>query len=524
VNWQRRDLLPLVALGILGSFAFMHLLAVPAFEDEGSQIRLIYRIIDAGEWLQPLNDGKPLEAWLMVPWVWLGLPALTVIRTYHVLAGIIGAVLTYRLALPLSCRPLAFACGALFALCPFVVYLQRFALSEMFLCSASIWTLVSTLGFIDSATWRRSAQLATALVVCALCKLPVGFVALGCAPLALLLMPAGERRRVLQPPGMTRLLGAYAPAAVLIAAIMLVALVRLQHGKLPGFGLQVLAGIGLGHYRDIAGAMGIARMNLFKEITTQLSLFVTVMAVIGLAASAWLGDWRQRWLIGMGAAPLLALGLLTTFWFPRYLLFTLPPLIVSAVCGWRQLLLRSEEWQKPVEFAVWALCAAFMAHQSALIIFSPLQAEWSPVDRFQYFEGWSSGYGYPEAAKFVLAATDPPRMIYSLDGHSAYQLRAYLPPQWSTRVSPIFYAADGRTLSSDPERLANLLSGGRAWIIVSRQLLDSYLESSFGRGNLDAFGLRQIALFDKPGARSQLALYEVRGIMSTPDQSLGARP
>ncbi len=80
MNWQRRDLLPLVALGILGSFAFVHLLAVPAFEDEGSQIRLIYRIIDAGEWLQPLNDGKPLEAWLMVPWVWLGLPVLAVVR------------------------------------------------------------------------------------------------------------------------------------------------------------------------------------------------------------------------------------------------------------------------------------------------------------------------------------------------------------------------------------------------------------------------------------------------------------
>jgi len=56
------------------------------------------------------------------------------------------------------------------------------------------------------------------------------------------------------------------------------------------------------------------------------------------------------------------------------------------------------------------------------------------VDRFQYFEGWSSGYGYPEAAKFVLEPPGAPLMIYSLDGHSAYQLLTYLPAAWTSRV------------------------------------------------------------------------------------------
>ena len=56
----QNDLLPIAALLALGSFAFAHLMALPAFADEGGQLRWIYRVIEAGEWLQPLGDGKPL--------------------------------------------------------------------------------------------------------------------------------------------------------------------------------------------------------------------------------------------------------------------------------------------------------------------------------------------------------------------------------------------------------------------------------------------------------------------------------
>jgi hypothetical protein len=85
----RRDILPVSALVLLGSLAFVRLMALPVFEDEGSQLRLISRLL-AGEWLQPLSEGKPLEAWPMVPFLWLAHP-LVGIRAVHVLAGIAGA-------------------------------------------------------------------------------------------------------------------------------------------------------------------------------------------------------------------------------------------------------------------------------------------------------------------------------------------------------------------------------------------------------------------------------------------------
>jgi hypothetical protein len=36
------DIVPVGGLMLIGSFAFVHLMALPAFEDEGSQLRLVW--------------------------------------------------------------------------------------------------------------------------------------------------------------------------------------------------------------------------------------------------------------------------------------------------------------------------------------------------------------------------------------------------------------------------------------------------------------------------------------------------
>lgn len=510
MNRCRSDLLAVTALLLLGAIAFVHLLAIPPMEDEGSQLRWIWRIIEAGEWLQPLGDGKPLEAWPMVPLVRLGLHPLTVIRAMHVLAGMIGAVLTYKLALQMDDRRTAFVCGALFAICPFVVYLQRLALSDMFLCTAGVWVLLSVIKFIKYPSWWHAAAVAMGLVLAAFCKFPVGFVFLISMPLALLLMPPGNRRSLMQQPVLTKLLAAHAPGVLLVLIVIVTALIRSQRHQSPGFGLQDFVGIALGRYDDIAAVIGVSRPNLITELTTQLSWPVTVIALIGVAASALLNDWRQRWLIAVGAVPMLGIGLLAQFWFPRYLLFTLPPLIIGSVSGWRSLALRAHRFRQPVEFGVLAVCVGFMGHQSALIILDPAAASWSPLDRFGYFEGWSSGYGYPEAAKFLLEAPAAPLKIYSLDGHSAYQLLTYLPASWQRRVTPIYYGENGEVLRGSEERLSNLQNRtSPAWIIVPEQLLQVELESSIGRSSPDQIDVRLITAFDKPGLHTRLAIYEV---------------
>lgn len=504
-----RDLKPAVALLLLGSLAFTHLLSLPAFADEAGQVRWIFRIIEAGEWLQPLGDGKPFEAWPMVPLVKWGLPPLLAARALHVIAGMIGAVLTYRLALPLSDRGTAFVTGVLFAICPFVVYLERLALSDMFLCVASLWALVSIMHFIASPTWKQAILSAFALVMAALSKLPVGFVVCLSMPLALLVMPAPERRRLLQPPGWVKVLALHAPAMLLAGAIAIATILRMRRGQSPGFGLQDLVGIGIGRYPAIAAAIGVPRPTLIGELTAQLSWPVVAIGSVGIAAAAWSNDWRARWLIVVGALPMLAIGLLANFWFSRYLLFTLPPLLVAAVCGWRALARHAKTLMGAAALCALAICVGFMGYQSALIIRDPLSANWSPIDRFQYFEAAGSGFGFPEAAKFLIESPRAPRVVYALDGYSAYQLLTYLPASWKGRVRPIYYGSDGQVLRTEADRLKNLRSGPPSWIIAPEQLLPSDLVSSFGRLDPDELHLHKIAEFDKPGARTRLGLYVV---------------
>jgi len=504
---RRDDWIPIAAVLMLGSIAFVRLMSLPAFEDEGSQLRWIFRMIQAGEWLAPLGEGKPLEAWPMVPLVRLGVPALAAARALHVLAGMVGAALTYRLARQLGDRPAAFASGVLFALCPFVVYLQRLALSDMFLCTAGIWVLSSTLELIRLPTGSRAGQLAAALVLAAFCKFPVGFVFLGALPLALLLMPSVERRSLWRRRA-AMLTYAQLPVLLLALAVTALAAIRSAHGQSPGFGLSDFAGIALGQYSGIAAAIGVPKSRFLDELAAQLSWPVIVTAGIGIAAAARFGDWRHRWLIAMALIPMLGIVLLAQFWFSRYLLFTFPPLIVSAVSGWRYLA-RQTRFGRPVEWAALAVCVGFMGRQSALLVFAPAAANWSPLDRFQYLEGWPSGYGYPEAAQFILRAPRVPSQIYSLDGHSAYQLLTYLPAAWISRVKPISYGQHGEVLRSEDARLENLLSRTPVWIIISEQLLQGYLDSSFGRSGSERINLRQIAVFAKPGSRARLAIYEV---------------
>jgi len=506
--------LPAAGLALIAALAFTHLTALPAFEDEGSQLRWVDRIVAAGEWLRPLGEGKPLEAWPMVPLVRLGLAPLIAARALHVLAGMLAAVLTYVLAAELTGRWTALAAGALFALCPFAVYLERLALSDMFLCAAGLAVLLALLRLVRSATWPRAAGLGAALAVAALAKLPVGFVFLIAAPLALALMPVRERARLVQAPVRAKLLAAYAPALLLALGIGLAAAYRARGGRSLGFGLDDLIGIGLGGYRGIPAAFGVSGVSLWTELTAQLSAAVVVIGLIGLGAGAAFGAWRVRWLLAMGLVPMLALSR-AEFWFSRYLLFTLPSLIIVAVLGWGYLYERAERLVPPfraaarvLALALLASCAAVMALQSARIILDPIEAHWSPVDRFQYIEGWTSGYGYPEAARFVVHAPDAPATIWSLDGHSAYQLRCYLPAAWQARARPVFYGNDGALLRSAGERLQNLAASAPAWVIAPDELLQDDLASQLG-GGTDLLTFERIASFQKPGARTHLSLYSV---------------
>ena len=503
--------LPIALVLLVAALAFVRLMALPVFADEASQQRLIWRLLEHHEWLQALVDGKPLEVWLMAPFVrvstWFGVQPVAAVRAVHVAVGMLGTLLMFPLATRIGGRKAGWVSALLFAICPLVVYLERLALADILLCTASIWTLLSVLQFCESPRASRAVTLGVALLGNALCKLPVGFVALLFMPAALLFMPREQRRRLLAAPVRNWLIAAHAPAVCFAAAVAAIGFLRMRGGHAPGFGLQDFIGISSGSTGDIGASMGLSRPTLWGEFSAQLTPVVVVIACAGLAAGACMSNWRLRWALACGLLPLLMIGLLPTFWYSRYLLFTLPPLIIAAVGGWEGLWDRAGAARLAGSLTVLAVTGTLLVYQSSLLVLDPTAARWSPVDRFQYLQGWGSGYGYPQAAQFILTSQAPDR-IYSLDGHGAYQLRNYLPDAWRTRVQPVSYGDGGRALNTTTERTHNVLEHSPAWIIVPEPLLDRYLATSLGP-DADLFALRRVAEFAKPAGGGQLAIYEI---------------
>ena len=135
-------------LACIGGLAFVRLRALPPFVDEAVHYWWVLRALEADEWLRPLNVGKPLEAWLAAPLVYLGGDPLTTMRSLHVLAGLIAVLLTFQIAeYVTSSRTTALACAVLTTLCPFLVYHERMALAEVYLCAGGLLVTIATSDF-----------------------------------------------------------------------------------------------------------------------------------------------------------------------------------------------------------------------------------------------------------------------------------------------------------------------------------------------------------------------------------------
>ena len=276
-------------------------------------------------------------------------------RSLHVLAGAIGAVLGVPHRAAACLHGPRHSGSAIFVRdLSLVVYLQRFATtSDHSVCLAALTVYLGTLRFTEQPAWRPTIALGAGLLLGALAKLPVGFELTIAAPVALLLMPAASRRALLDSRARLLLLVAHVPVVLLAVLILAIALLRVQRGQSPGFGLSDFLGLGLGQYRGIGATMGAAPITLLGELTAQLSRPVMVIGAVGVAVAVIVGDWRSRWLAALAAVPLLAIGTLASFWFSRYLLFTLPPLIVLAVAGWNALYVKCACGRGAIQQADW---------------------------------------------------------------------------------------------------------------------------------------------------------------------------
>ena len=405
------------------------LLSLPIFSDEGVYIWRSLQL-RAGDWRVGFDDGNALQVWLLA--VWLPLTAhagdalLWSARWLNVAFGSLALVFLCATAQrAFSTRAAVWA--ALFYLSnPFALFYNRMALADGLLLLCYACALWLALRLQRQKQLRDALALGVAITLACLTKLS-GLVFL-CAPVVVVCATSdwtNWKERCYY--------AGWAAGVVLLVMLPL---------SLAGWG-QAQAGKFVANLESDPAAqlstLIVAQVaNNLLALTEWLASYlpgalglvvcVTCAAAIRLGRSGWL------WLGGV-LIPLLFFVLTAFVWFPRYVLFTFIPIAVlmgwwlDAVSSW--LAQRGYRWA----FLMWALLLLWIIGPSlqfdVLIVTDPVHAPWTAVERWQYVEGWPSGYGIAQTAAFLReAASQSERgihvMRHQLDSPTREALEIYL--------------------------------------------------------------------------------------------------
>jgi 4-amino-4-deoxy-L-arabinose transferase-like glycosyltransferase len=271
--------------------------------------------------------------------------------------------------------------GVLYVVSPFALVYDRLALSDGFLAAALAGVMFATRVLTDDprrlGPWVGlvvASTLAIVSKVSALLFLPA-------VPLAALLL-AKERRSSL-------VAGAMAVAAALVCASPMLWFFAANSGEIAS---QHVAD------RDLSGSMLMATL---RDIWGWLrSYFGIPVLLAGAASIAWLRDGRALWLGGSFVLPLVLFALLSEPWSARYILPTLPSLLILISGGIETVCARLNTGRAGVAALGLALAISLQGLVFDVRLFvDPSRAPFPADDRHQLVTGWPSGYGVREAAR-----------------------------------------------------------------------------------------------------------------------------
>ena len=391
---------PFMAIGLFLALYFVtrtsSLNALPIFLDEAVHLQWAERLYSEGRILRPVGSGRLLA----VAAYGLALPfedRLWAARLIASLAGAATLVLTMLLARRLF-GPLAGAvAGALYLFSPFALVYDRLALSDGFLSACITALMLATWALAQRPEEGRPRMIAAALIVLAVTSkvsallffltLPLGVVAL-----------APRRGRSIRSAAIASVIGLFGAAPMLWFFVRNSGEISSQHLLDPlAFGTTVAAT--LADMREWA-----------------LSYFTPPALLAAAASIALLRDRRAFWLAGSVVLPFVLFALFSQPWSARYVLSTLPPLLVLISGGIDGL---ASRWKPPFRGAA-AMGLTMLTLLASLsfdrdLVLDPSRAPLPADDRRQLVTGWPSGYGVRELAVRLEQETSSGELTAYLD-------------------------------------------------------------------------------------------------------------
>ncbi len=369
------------AICILGGLYFLtrigSLSVLPVFLDEAVHIQWAERLYGEGRILRPVGSGRLLA----VAAYGLALPfedRLWAARCVAALAGAVSLLLTVLLSHRLFGPRAAAVAGILYILSPFALVYDRLALSDGFLSVSIVGLMLATWTLVqDPARTRARAGLAS-LVVLAVCSKVSALLFFLVVPLGLLTLTR-DWPRVFRP-----LAGAFA-IGLLGASPML------------WFFVSNGAEVSAQHIVDPRAAGSVILSTALDMRDWAESYFSVPVLAFAAASAILLRDGRALWLGGSVVLPFLLFALFSQPWSARYVLPTLPPLLILVAGGIDAVAARLKpSLGRPAAFVLAGLISLPWISFDQALLLDPARAPFPRDDRLQLVTGWPSGYGVLE--------------------------------------------------------------------------------------------------------------------------------
>lgn len=378
---------------------------LPIVTDEAIYLRWAQVVSgDRGQVFLPLTDGKtPLFIWTVIPLLTFIDDPLIAGRMFAAVLGMFGFFGIYILArLLFSVRTAAYAC-LLWTVTPFILMYDRLALVESMLLTFQIWLLILCVKFIQTKKVR--------FAVGAGCLLGAAFLTKPSALQFIPMLPV----LILLAPGVLKKSGFYTGLLLLMfAALSLIiplklsphfqaVFLRTQEYTYPLYELM----------RRPLEIIGGNLSSLVPWLVANTTWPILLWALLGIVFGIRLKMRQIVVLVSLVFTTMSILAVTGKVLYPRYLLGLLPSMLLLCAYGIERTAAQLPRILFPFILGLSLIPALdFDRH----LLFTPSEAPFVHVDRWQYLSGWASGHGVKEYAQYLIKVSNNRPLLVGVEG------------------------------------------------------------------------------------------------------------
>ncbi|MBK5257529.1 MAG: glycosyltransferase family 39 protein [Vicinamibacteria bacterium] len=479
---------PIWVICLLGSLYVLtrigSLSVLPMFLDEAVHIQWAERLFEEGRILRPVAAGRLLA----VASYGLALPFDDRLLAARAIAAAVGAAtlgFTVLLSTRLFGSRAGVVAGFLYILSPFALVYDRLALSDGFL-SASITGLMFSMWRLTHHPADRSARVMvvalTVLSVVSKVSAVLYFVSL---PLAFLVLEAGGRA-AFRSMAQTLAIGLFFASPMLWFFVLNGGEITAQHVVDPS-------------------ALSLQLFSTLSDMCEWALRYFTAPALLfALVSVALLRDGRSSWLAGTVVIPFLLFAFFSKPWSARYVLPTLPPLLILISGGLEALAAQVKSSARtPLVLGLSMMVAFPGLFFVRELVFDPSRAPFPSDDRHQLVSGWPAGYGVRELSIRLLQEADAGPLTAFVDTGGTRTIATSLPIL--LRKAPSLLLVEGDFGSpAFRARMALAATSARVFAILGPRSSDLELMSV-----LEGAKVFRVAVFERPGGEWAATLFRL---------------